>query len=60
MKPKKGTPTEATKAHRAKVHRNENEVIAGARKLARDDDTVEADLIREAAADIIARRAASN
>jgi hypothetical protein len=57
---KKGTPAQADKAHRAKVHSNENEVIAGSARLNPDDKSDAAEQIREAAEDIIARRAASN
>jgi hypothetical protein len=46
--------------HRAKVHANENKVIRGARTLDPDDRSDSAEYIREVAADIVARRAASN
>lgn len=46
--------------HRAKVVKNENEVIRGADRLDPNDRSAEAQQIRDTAADIIARRAASN
>jgi hypothetical protein len=46
--------------HRAKVNANENTVINGAGRIDPDDQSAEANRIRETAADITARRAASN
>ncbi|WP_167757037.1 hypothetical protein [Amycolatopsis sp. CFH S0078] len=46
--------------HRAKVVKNENDVIRGAARLDPGDRSVEAQQIRDTAADIKARRAASN
>lgn len=46
--------------HRAKVHKQENDVIKGADRLDPNDRSLEAQQIRDTAADIKARRAASN
>lgn len=57
----KGKPREqAEREHRAKVKRNEDEVIAAALQSDPKDKSKTAEYVREVADDIIARRAQNN